>query len=293
MDQIFNDAVRRMAERRSVRSFSDKHIPDEVLDQILQAGLNAASGGNLQPFSILEERDRERNQALGKMLKYPFVENADVNLIFLLDWYKLARYSRCRQAPFIEDRSMSHFFIAWDDTVISAQAVETAAWLCGIGTCFIGHVMDCSEELRMMYDLPEMTFPVLLLSMGYPKVIPPKPAKLHKDLMVFKGKYPKLSDEEICKVFDAKYAGRKLPVSAVGKASQERIDAFLRALRTSYSEQDSKRILADTIERGYLTEIQRLFGIHYHPDRELGDFLTAALNAQGLYPFTSSEKEQQ
>ncbi len=289
MEQVFNDAVARMAERRSVRSFQDKHIPKEVLDRILLAGLNTASGGNLQPFSILVERDTARNQKLAEMLHYPFVGNADLNLIFAIDWYKLARYSGCRQAPFVENRSTNHFFIAWDDTVLSAQAVETAAWLYGIGSCFVGHVMDLTAELREMYGLPDMCFPVVLLSMGYPKVMPPKPRKLRKELMVFEGRYPVLSDEEICAAFDEKYADRKLSMPQNEEALKERISVFRRALLTSFSEQETEDIISTALDLGYLTEIQRLFGVHYHPDRELGDPLTEKLHSQKLYPFTPAE----
>lgn len=290
MDHLFQDAVKRMAERRSVRSFREEHIPEEILNSILEAGLNAASGGNLQPFSVLVERDRSRNKALAEMVKYPFVGNADVNLIFVLDWYKLARYSRCRQAPFVEDRSTSHFFIAWDDTLLCAQAVETAAWLYGIGSCYVGHAMDCTEELRRQYHLPDMTFPVVLLSMGYPMNLPPKPRKLRKEMMVFEGCYPEMSDEEICSAFDEKYEGKKLTMPPLESARQERIETFRRALQTGYTPEESEHIIEQALERGYLNEIQRLFGIHYHPDRELDSSVIGRIHQQKLFPFSYTEQ---
>ena len=99
MSYEYENAVEKMAERRSVRSYREERIPDEVMEKILQAGLNTGSGGNLQPFSILMERDKAQAKKLSQLLKYPFIAGADVNLLFILDWYKLARYSRCRQAP--------------------------------------------------------------------------------------------------------------------------------------------------------------------------------------------------
>lgn len=58
MERLYEGAVARMSQRRSVRSYREEHIPDEVLNCILQVGINTASGGNLQPFSILVERDK-------------------------------------------------------------------------------------------------------------------------------------------------------------------------------------------------------------------------------------------
>ena len=285
MERQYEHAVARMAERRSVRSYREEHIPEEVLEHILQAGINTASGGNLQPFSILVERDKARSKKLSELLKYPFVAKADVNLLFVLDWYKLARYSRCRQAPFVENRSTSHFFIAWDDTLLSAQAIETAAWLYGIGSCFVGHVMDCTEQLTELYGLPEMTFPVMLLSMGYPKVMPLKSQKLQKDMIVFEGRYPELSDAQICAAYDEKYRDRKLIMPQNETVLANRLTAFRKALLTTYSAEETEQIISQSLERGYLTEIQRLFGVHYHPDRELGDTLMPQLHGQELYPF--------
>lgn len=287
------DAVLRMTQRQTIRSFRDERIPDEVLQNILKAGINAASGGNLQPYSIIVERDREKSQELAQMLNYPFIANADVNLLVVMDWYKLAVYSQCRQAPFVENYSTNHFFIAWDDAVLCAQAMETAAWLYGIGSCFVGHVMDCSKELKGMYHLPDMTYPVILLSMGYPKNLTPKPRKLSLDMMVFEGKYPALSKEQICEAFDQKYEGKKLPLPAGSDACAERVNKFRRALETVYSAEKTEEIIQETINRGYFYEIQRLFGIHYHPDREIGNALMNDLHEQNLFPFTASLDEPQ
>lgn len=209
-----------------------------------------------------------------------------------MDWHKLEVYSRCRQAPFVENYSTNHFFIAWDDTVLCAQAMETAAWLYGIGSCFIGHVMDCTDELKEMYHLPDMTFPVILLSMGYPKILLPKPQKLPLDMLVFEGDYPHLSDKQICEAFDRKYEGRKLSLPSDPAVREERISKFRRAMETVYSAEETEEIIWDAADKGFLNEIQRLFGIHYHPDREIGDDLTARFHKQKLFPFTGSLDER-
>lgn len=289
----FEEAVLRMTQRQTVRSFRDEPIPDEVLKNILEAGINAASGGNMQPYSIIIEREREKSQKLAKMLNYPFIGNAAVNLLVLMDWHKLAVYSKCRQAPFIENYSTNHFFIAWDDAVLCAQAMETAAWLYGIGTCFIGHVMDCGNALKSMYHLPDMTYPVLLLSMGYPKNLTPKPRKLSLDLMVFEGEYPALREEPICAAFDQKYEGKKLPFPSDENVSAERISKFRRAIETVYSAEETEEIIQEVIRRGYFSEIQRLFGIHYHPDREIGNELLGYFQEHRLYPFTDALNKQE
>ena len=280
-----DQAVTKMTERRSVRAYRNEHIPEEILDRILSAGITAATGGNLQPYSILVEKDPERKEWLSEILHYPFVKNADICLIFLLDWHKLEVYSHCRKAPFVEHASTSHFMIAWDDTLAAVQATETAAWLYGVGSCYIGHIMDCVEELTEKYHLPEHTFPAILLTLGYPKTMPPKTPKLAKKMVVFEGDYPQLTEEEICAAYDAKYVGRKLTIPKNTETANAMIEKFRRALHYSYNDEQTEQIVREVQDRGYVNEIQRLFGLHYHPERELGNQLSTKLAKKGLTPF--------
>lgn len=74
-------------------------------------------------------KDPQRNQLLSQMCaNQPFIAQAQVNLIFLMDWHKLAVYSRLKDAPFTTNKSIDHFLITLEDLVCAAQAIETAAW---------------------------------------------------------------------------------------------------------------------------------------------------------------------
>ena len=48
-----NETIHSLLNRRSVRSYQNKQIPDELLDQILEAGLYAASGMNNQKVILV------------------------------------------------------------------------------------------------------------------------------------------------------------------------------------------------------------------------------------------------
>ena len=55
-----NETIQNLITRRSVRSYSNKSIPDDVLDQILDAGSYAPSGMNKQSAVMVVLRDRDR-----------------------------------------------------------------------------------------------------------------------------------------------------------------------------------------------------------------------------------------
>ncbi len=60
-------AVGLMQARQSVRNFKEEPIPEEILYEVLAAGVNSATGGNLQPYSIIVEKNRLKNKQLAQL----------------------------------------------------------------------------------------------------------------------------------------------------------------------------------------------------------------------------------
>jgi len=275
-------------QRQSVRSFTDQPIPEETLHEILSAGINAATGGNLQPYSIIVEKDRERCRLLADLCGgQEFMAQAAVNLIFLMDWHKLAVYSRAMDAPFTANKSIDHFLIALEDLVCAAQTIETAAWLHGIGSCYVGTVLDVIPQCVELYHLPKLTAPTLILSLGYPKGLTARRKKLGFEHVVFDGTYPALSQEQICQAYDQKYAGMRTTLPQDAERRQAWLADFKRALLTTFNEEKSAQVIKAADEKGSISEIQRRFGLHYHAEDMLDPRIIQSLADQGIYPFTS------
>ncbi|MBP3655459.1 MAG: nitroreductase [Clostridia bacterium] len=62
-----SDAMTAMRERRSIRKYKSDMIPRETLDQIIEAGLYAASGRNKQAGLIIAVTNRELRDRLSRM----------------------------------------------------------------------------------------------------------------------------------------------------------------------------------------------------------------------------------
>jgi len=278
-------AVGLMQNRQSVRRFKDDPIPEEILYEVLAAGINSATGGNLQPYSIIVERSRVQSQQLSKLSgDQPFIAQAPVNLIFCLDWHKLAVYSRANDAPFTCNKSFRHYTIAMDDLVCAAQTIETAAWLYGIGSCYVGTIIDNIPAAAQMYNLPKLVAPMLLLSLGYPKSLSTPRKKLDYDMVVFNNSYPSLSEQKICEAYDSKYTGMRMTLPSDPQKRQEILAEFRRALLTTYPEEQCDQIIAKAEKAGYIHEIQRRFGLHYHAADMLTPDVLEGLAEQGIYP---------
>ncbi|MGN1303465.1 MAG: nitroreductase [Oscillospiraceae bacterium] len=62
-----NETIKTLTTRRSVRSYKDTQIPDEVLKEILTAGEYAPSGKNRMPTVMVVVKDKETIAMLSKL----------------------------------------------------------------------------------------------------------------------------------------------------------------------------------------------------------------------------------
>jgi FMN reductase [NAD(P)H] len=252
--------MRLLAERASCRAFADRKIPHAVLKSILSTATHGATGGNLQPYSIIQIQDAERRKQLAKLCGQSFMAKAPAHLLFCIDWNRLHRWAELEVAPFSATSSFRHFWISFQDTVISAQTVCVAADSMGLGSVYVGTIMEFLDEARRMFELPDGVFPVVLLCLGYPKTELQPRKKLGVDVVVHKERYHELEDEQLLGAFNEKYDHQRIPIT------QNRIKTIRRACRAVHGEQFARRCVRRIRRQGYISAVQRYFGLHYRAD---------------------------
>ena len=284
-----NKTIELLYERASCRSFGEEPSPDETLDVVLAAAAHAATGGNLQPYSIIKVLDSEVRQRLMALCgDQPFIGQAPVSLVFCIDFRRLERWAALEKAPFSARRAFRHFWISFQDVVICAQTVCTAANAMGLGAVYVGTVLECLEELRDLLELPKGVFPVVMVCLGYPRgqLVPKQ--KLGVDVVVHDEVYREMTDEELLRAYDEKYGGQTF------EATPERVDSIARACREVHGDDYAEEFLARVRRDGHLNTAQRVFGLNYPADempRRNRCIMSAARNA-GLDWFDQGSEEQ-
>ena len=61
------EALANLKNRRSIRKYKDTMVPKEVLEQIMEAGLYAASGMNRQPVIMIAVTNKEMRDRMSKL----------------------------------------------------------------------------------------------------------------------------------------------------------------------------------------------------------------------------------
>jgi len=134
--------------RKSIRRYEQKEIPRDVLDKILEAGRQAPSAANKQPWHFIVLTDSKIKRELSKGLFNRFIKDAPVTVV------------GCAHKDLIAGK--------WSivSTTIALQNMVIAAWAMGVGSCWIGDFKE--EKVKKLLSIPENWNVGALVSFGYP-----------------------------------------------------------------------------------------------------------------------------
>ncbi len=270
------EALNVLKNRYSCRQFKPEHIADDVLNEIIEVGINAASGGNLQPVSIVMVRDPDRKEAIKNLCKQGFIGDADVLFIYLVDYYRLERWTQVQKAPFGRQNAFTDFIIAMEDVMCVAQSIECAATLLDVGSVYIGTVNYYYEQLQEILNLPKMTIPVLMSCHGYPlnqhdegHLQGHLRKKFGADVIVHDEMYQTMSDEDVKNlIVEGKYLNWLQPLQ--GEALERYKKNLYEVAKDVNGEDYALEVVARIEEQQGINRAQFRLGHHYNPVRQRG-----------------------
>ena len=195
-----NEVIRQLNRRKSVRVFTDQEIGFEEKAAILRAAAEAPTAGNQQLYTILDITDQSIKDRLVETCDHqPMIAQAKMVLIFCADckkWYDAYLSVGCTpRKPGVGD-----LLLAAGDAMIAAQNAVTAAESLGIGSCYIGDIMENCEEQIALLNLPGYVMPVGMLIFGYPtqqQKDRPKPERVDMKYIVHENGYHPMDDAQL------------------------------------------------------------------------------------------------
>lgn len=196
---MMNETIRELTERKSVRVYEDRAIEPEKEDLILEAALQAPTAGKMTLYSIIKVTDQEIKDRLAETCDHqPFIAKAPLVLVFVADyqkWYDLF----CRHVEEVRHPGLGDLMLSVDDALIAAQNSVVAAQSMGIGSCYIGDIIENYEIHKELLGLPKYAVPAAMVVFGYPTEQQKeriKPARQRRECVVFENTYRRQSPEE-------------------------------------------------------------------------------------------------
>jgi nitroreductase len=129
----------------AIREYRDESVPDEVVDQIVEAGRLTASAMNKQHWDFVVVREPKTLQALGQLASTGgYIAGAPLAI-----------------AIAVPNSTLGHI-----DGARAAQDMMLVAWQAGVGSNWVGNVN--TPEIKELLQLPEDRMVLVVMPFGYP-----------------------------------------------------------------------------------------------------------------------------
>ena len=203
-----NPTLEVIEKRRSIRHYDPTPLSEAEKDAILHAAMRAPTAGAMMLYTIIEVNDQASKDKLAVTCDHqPFIATAPYMLLFLADyqrWMDLYAAAGCEQRAVelnipIRPPAEGDLVLAMMDALIAAQTAAIAAESLGIGSCYIGDIIENWEIHQELFDLPRYTFPAALLCFGKPAKSPSNPLipRFDRKFIVHKDRYQHFTTDEL------------------------------------------------------------------------------------------------
>ncbi len=206
-------AVAALLDRRVTRRYRDEDIPDPLLDALLGAAQSAPTKSDLQQYSVVVMRDRERIKRIADWIgTMDWIATAPVFLVWCGDMRRGQRLCDLHGMPHANNNLDTFLNTAVDCTLAMGQFIA-AADAAGLGTCPISYVRSHIEKVTPLLGLPAGVYPVAGLTVGWPVFRRPIAMRLPPSVVVHRERYDDTALETHVQAYDARRGARE-PIAA-------------------------------------------------------------------------------
>lgn len=144
-----NETIQNIKERRSVRKYIDKNIPEETLKEIIDCARLAPTGNNRQAWSFLVITDSEIKSKIASYARYGrFIEEAGACIAVFVN----------------QDKATSPI----QDAAAATENIMIAAKSHDLGTCWVNsYQKEHSKKIKELVNCPQEMELMTLMSIGY------------------------------------------------------------------------------------------------------------------------------
>ncbi len=196
------DAISLLKRHRSIRKFTDEPVTDEMVNDIISAGLSAATSSNLQGTTVIRVRNPETRSAIATVAGgQTYVETAGAFFVWCADLHRSAVACEMAGGDFHAGVT-EHFVIATVDCALAAQNAVVAAESLGLGICYIGGIRNDPARVTELLELPDQVVPLFGLCLGWPAQDPQLKPRLPLSVTLKEETYDETDDRDGIAAYD-------------------------------------------------------------------------------------------
>lgn len=172
-------------DHRTIRKFTRQPVDPQCLTRLITVAQHTATSHFLQSFSIIHIADPMIRSQIAAISQQAYIAGNGELLIFIADQH---RADLCADHP-NQLGTTDKFIQATSDTLLAAQNLINAAESQGLGTVILGSILNDAKQLITLLQLPELTFPICGVIVGYPDQNPQFKPRMPQSLMRFENTY--------------------------------------------------------------------------------------------------------
>ncbi|MFM1539029.1 NADPH-dependent oxidoreductase [Helcococcus bovis] len=230
-----NKTIETILNHRSIRKWKDEKLSDDVLETLYNVANRTSTSIGMQTASIIRVVDKEKRAQIAEISTQKYVNEAPEFWIYVADNYRNHRILQEADAPEDHTNDVDRLFSSFTDAAIMAQNVANAAESLGLGIVYFGSILNDARKIVEILDLPEHTFPVVGMGIGYPDQDPQLKPRMNYENRIFTDSYQKYEnyhevfkeyDEEMVKYYDLRNANSpvdKFTEQAIAKYTKQQV----------------------------------------------------------------------
>ncbi|MDO8142892.1 MAG: nitroreductase family protein [Candidatus Brocadiales bacterium] len=162
------EILKAIRERRSIRNFQKKDIPEEIVDKLIDSLIWAPSAGNLQARKFFFVKDAKLKEDIASAaLNQDFIAEAPIVIVGCTDSRISSKYGE-----------RGEYLYSIQDVAASIMGMMLVAHENGLGTVWVGAFRE--EEVFDLLNLPQNLRPISIVPVGYPAEIPSPPPRVSR-----------------------------------------------------------------------------------------------------------------
>ncbi len=164
-------------ERRSVRDWVPKPVPDEMIEQILESGRAAPTGCNLSPVRFIVIKDTKEAKMVWSDIPTPMDQ-----CVLIVICYDRRIYETTGQDQMVGQNMLLDAGAAGDHMCLMAHAL-------GLGAVWLTRTEKTAKNFCEKYGLPEYIVPALHIAVGWTALGTLKSKRMPLSEMIIKGPF--------------------------------------------------------------------------------------------------------
>ncbi|MBI2471583.1 MAG: nitroreductase family protein [Planctomycetes bacterium] len=163
------EILKAIRERRSIRDFQKKDIPEEIVDKLIDSLIWAPSAGNLQARKFFFVKDAKLKEDIAAAaLNQDFIADAPLVIICCTDSRISGKYGE-----------RGEYLYSIQDVAAGIMGMMLVAHENGLGTVWVGAFRE--EEVFDLLNLSQNLRPISIVPVGYPSKIPSPPPRVSRE----------------------------------------------------------------------------------------------------------------